>query len=303
VLDLDEFHIDWVRDPGAPGAGQPTTFASDVTIEHADGGTTRTRVEGNSPATVEGMKIHQLDWGYAPRVVIEQDGEVLYDDHLTATVEDGGGFPHFRAAVKAPAADPDLGLEVFLFPFAPADEDGQPQPTGAPWDEAPLLVVREYRGDLQLGRTQQTINELDTTEMESVGGAALRPGERVELSDGSVLEFPDLRRWVGFQISHRPQIPALLTASALLFGGLVPALYAYRRRLWVAAVRGEQRGRTLVTVAGRAFQRPQTFEREHADFVRRLAEEIGADPPHVGEAHERTDDPAPTGRNPEVARR
>ena len=303
VLDLEEFHVDWVRDPGAAGAGQPTTFASDVTIEHRNGETTRTRVEGNSPASFDGMRVHQLDWGYAPQVVVELDGEVLYDDHLTAVVEDGGGFPHFRAAVKAPAADPDLGLEVFLFPFAPDDDDGAPQPTGAPWADAPLLVVREYRGDLQLGRTQQTINELDTTAMESVGGAALRPGERVELSDGSVLEFPELRRWVGFQISQRPQIPALLLASALLFGGLIPALYAYRRRLWVSAVPDPDGGRTLVTVAGRAFQRPQTFESEHEDLVRRLAQQVGADPGTPGRDLSGTDDPASSGKDPEVARR
>jgi cytochrome c biogenesis protein len=303
VMDLDDFHVDWVRDPHAPGAGQPTTFASDVTIEHSDGEVTTTRIEGNRPATVEGMKVHQLDWGYAPLVVLtDPDGEVIYEDHLTATQTQDAALPHFRSAVKAPAAEPDIGLDVFFWPFAPPGEDG-PELTGAQWADAPLMVVREYRGDLQLGRTQQTINELDTTAMEPMGGAMLRPGEQVELSDGTVLQFPELRRWVGFQISRRPQVPALLFGSALLMGGLVPALYAYRRRLWVAAVRDEQHGHTLVTVAGRAFQRPQTFEREHAQLVDRLAAEIGAEPADPDEGSARDDDPAPSGADPQVVTR
>lgn len=303
ILDLDEFHVDWVRDPTAPGAGQPTTFASDVTVEHTDGEVTRTRIEGNQPAVIEGMKVHQLDWGYAPRVILRDgDGAVLHDDYITATQNQDAALPHFRSAVKAPAAEPDIGLEVFLWPFAPPGDDG-PQLTGAPWPEAPLLVVREYRGDLRLGSTQQTVDELDTTAMTASGGAMLRPGEQVELSDGTVLEFPELRHWVGFQISRRPQVPALLAGSALLLGGLVPALYAYRRRLWVAAVRDEERGHTLVTVAGRSFQRPQTFEREHAGLVERLAAELGAEPtgPEDGSADD--DDPAPSGADPQVVTR
>jgi hypothetical protein len=147
----------------------------------------------------------------------------------------------FNAAVKAPAADPDIGLEVFLFPYAPDGEDG-PSLTGAPWDDAPLIVFRRYRGDLQLGRTQQTINELDTSQLEQAGGGALRPGAEIDMGDGVVVRFVELRRWVGFQVSSRPQLPWLLVASALLMAGLVPALYAYRRRLWVVAERPDRPG-------------------------------------------------------------
>jgi cytochrome c biogenesis protein len=233
---------------------------------------------------------------------VEQDGEVVHDAFLTATVTETG---FFRAAVKAPAAEPDIGLEIYFYPYAPTTDEGVPALTGAPWPDDPLVIVREYRGDLQLGASQQTINELDTTLMESVGGAFLRPGDEVELSDGSTVAFPELRRWVGFQVSQRPQLPWLVLASALLLGGLIPALYAYRRRLWVAAERDEETGRTLVTVAGRAFQRPQTFEDEHGKVVLALAEELGADPapPSEPDASSSTNDPAPDGVDPEVVPR
>lgn len=305
TLALDEFEVDWVRDPTAPGAGQPTTFRSAVTVTRVDGGQLQTVIEGNRPLTVDGMKIHQLDWGYAPRVEVEVDGEVLYDRPLTAQVTDTG---FFRAAIKVPAADPDVGFDAWLVPFAPDSEEG-PIFTGAPWDDAPLLVLRQYRGDLQIGRTQQTINELDTSRLESMGGALLRLGDEVELADGVVVRFTNLDRWVGFQVSNRPQLPWLILASVLLLGGLLPALYAYRRRLWVVAVRDEPQRRTLVTVAGRAFQRPQAFEDEYRRATRRLAAAIGAEPAGVEpDGSPRSDandpaDPAPAGAPSEVMSR
>jgi cytochrome c biogenesis protein len=264
-LDLEEFHVDWVRDPLAPGAGQPTTFASDVAVTTDDGVVTA-RIEGNRPLVVEGRKIHQLDWGYAPRVVVEVDGEVVHDAFLHAQATDGG---FFRAAVKAPAAEPDVGLELFFYPYAPEGDDGDPVFTGAPWDEAPLLLFRQWRGDLQLGATQQTINRLDTSELVSEGGGLLRPGGSLEL-EGVTIRLPEVRRWVGFQVSSRPQIPWLLLGAGLLVAGLIPALYAYRRRLWVTAQRPPGADRTLVTVAGRAFQRPDAFEEEHARIAAEL---------------------------------
>jgi cytochrome c biogenesis protein len=283
TLELDAFTVDWVRDPLAPGAGQPTTFASDVTVTSRDGEVTTTTVEGNAPVTFEGMKVTQLDWGYAPRFEVLVDGEVVHDGFVVAR-QDGEGIPHFRTAVKAPSAEPDVGLDVFIYPFAPDGADGTPQLTGAPWDEAPLAIVRNYRGDLQLGRTQQSVWQLDTSLLESRGGAFLRPGSEVTLDDGVTVRFVEMRRWVGFQVSNRPQLPWLVLASAMLLGGLWPALYAYRRRLWVSASTDPVTGRTLVTVGGRAFQRPLAFEEEHEQLAAALADVTGATPV----------DPAPT---------
>ncbi|MFP4149020.1 MAG: cytochrome c biogenesis protein ResB [Nitriliruptoraceae bacterium] len=295
-LELDEFHVDWVRDPLAPGAGQPTVFRSDVTITPSDGEPFAAVIDSNQPLNIDGTRVTQLDWGYAPRVVVEVDGEVVHDAFLTPTLTDGG---FYRGAVKAPAAEPDLGLDLFLYPFAPDDEDGRPVPTGAPWAEAPLLVLEQYRGDLLLGATQQTINELDTAELSSQGFAALRLGQTVEL-EGATISFPELRHWVGLQVSSRPQVPFLLLAAVLLVGGLIASLYAYRRRLWVVAVEEPTERRTLVTVAGRAFQRPEAFEEELAELAEALVDALepgvpdrtAPAPPDPGNAPtDRVDDP------------
>jgi cytochrome c biogenesis protein len=269
-LDLERFEVDWIRDPLAPGAGQPTVFRSEVVVTSADGSVTEAVVEGNRPLVVDGRKVHQLDWGYAPRVVVEVDGVVVHDAFLFTEVTSAGWF---RGAIKVPGVEPDLGLELFLYPYAPDSPDG-PVFTGAPWDGAPLLLYRQWRGDLRLSETQQTLNRLDTAALVSEGGAYLRPGERIEL-EGVVVELPELRRWVGLQVSSRPQVPALLAASALLVVGLVTALYASRRRLWVLVAEEPGTGRTLVTVTGHAFQRPEAFADEHARLAAALDAALG----------------------------
>jgi cytochrome c biogenesis protein len=272
-MELDAFDVDWIRDPLAPGAGQPTLFRSDVTVTSRDGTVTRGVVEGNKPLVVDGRKIHQLDWGYAARVVVRQDGRVVHD--AWATTQDAGGV--FTGAVKAPAAVPDVGLELLLYPFAPDGAPGEgPRLTGAPWAEAPLLFVVQWRGDLQLGVTQQFINELDVSALDLDGLGWLRPGDTLAIGDTEV-EFVDLRRWVGFQVSYRPQLPWLLAAGAMLSLGLITALYAYRRRLWVV-VTGQADGRTLYAVVGRAFQRPDVAEEEFVRLSAELAARLDAEP-------------------------
>lgn len=260
-LTNDEFRVEWFRDPQF--GGTPRIFEADVTIETADGETRQATVKGNSPVVIEGFKVHLLGWGYSPRVIVREGREVVYDGFVNTTVNDNGAF---RGAVKAPAAEPDVGLDIFLVPYAPDGDDGQPTITGAPWADAPLLAFRTYTGDLQLSAAQN-VNTLNTDLLTEGPRGGLRVGQIVELPDSDItVEFAELRRWNNFQVSSRPQVPWLLLGSALLLGGLIPALYAYRRRVWVAVERSPD-GRTLVTVAGRAFQRPQAFEDEFADLA------------------------------------
>ncbi|MBW3619393.1 MAG: cytochrome c biogenesis protein ResB [Actinobacteria bacterium] len=273
TLTLDEFHVDWYRDVRL--GGQPRVFLSDVTVRTEDGEEIERTVGGNDPMVVEGMKIHQLDWGYAPRVVVHADGEVLYDGYLTMSAAEGG---FYSGAVKVPGADPDVGFEVFFWPYAPEDDDGTPQLTGAPWADAPYMVLQEFRGDLRLDAAQN-VNTLDKTGLAEGDVLALRPGSLAVLPDGVTVAFPELRRWVGFQVSSRPTAPLLLTGAFLILAGLIPALYASRRRLWVGAAVDPASGRTRVTVAGRAFQRPQAFEAEHRRIVASLAAALAELPP------------------------
>ncbi len=275
-LTLDKFDIAWER--SLRFAGQPKLFLSHVTVTEPDGTTHQDTVGGNDPMNVDGMKIHQLDWGYAARVVVTDHGKVVHDGFITMQTSKDG--PYYQGAVKAPSADPDIGLDVYLWPYAP-ERDGKPQLTGAPWADAPLLGFEEYRGDLQ-PEVSQNVNKLDTTFLESKGAGAVRVGQGYDLGDGVVVTFPELRRWVGFQVSRQPTIPFLLLGAGLVLLGLLPALYAYRRRLWVTAAVDAETGRTVVTVAGRAFQRPQAFESEHAGLLAGLTDVLDGQPTDDG---------------------
>lgn len=270
TLALDEFHVDWVREPRF--AGTPSLFLSDVTVTRPDGTTFTDTVGGNDPLVVDGMKVHQLEWGYAPRVVVEVDGEVVHDAFVTA-IQTNRGF--FRTAVKAPSPDPDVGVGLQLFPTAVDEQGNVILDRGLPWADAPLLVVDVFRGDLRLDQAQN-VNRLDTTGLELTDAQIpIAIGQTFETADGVTVAFPELRRWVGFQVSNRPTAAWLLLGAGLMLVGLVPALYAYRRRVWVRAERRPD-GATLVSVAGRAFQRPQAFEEEFVDLVARLERAAGS---------------------------
>lgn len=265
VLGLERFEVEWTDD------AQPILFRSTVEVTEADGTTSTETVGSNDPLLVDGMKVLQLDWGYAARVVVAADGEIVHDAFVPMTATETAGLWH--GAVKAPALDPDLGLDLLFLASAPEGLNG-PEPTGAPWLEEPALLFDVYRGDLRFDRVQN-VNALDTTAMELVAQTYLRENQALEL-DGSVrVAFPEIRRWVAFQISDRPTAPVLLVAAGLILLGLLPALYAYRRRVWVAVTTDLELGRTVVSLAGRSFQRPEAFSGEFAEIVETLRQRLG----------------------------
>ena len=275
-LELEDFEVEWTD------GGLPLEFTSDVTLTSSDGSVVREETTVvNDPIVFQGMKIHQLDWGWAPRIVIEDtrgDVAVPHDGYITMAATDQPGV--WRGVAKAPAARPQIGVELFLFPSAPQNEAGELVPTGRPQPDAPAIVYQVWEGDLQLDSVQG-VDELDTSRMRQVTRGGLRPGSSVEIADGVTLRFPELDQWVGFQVSRRPTAPLLLAGAAVLLVGLLPALYAYRRRIWVEAAPDPRTGLTRITIAGHAYQRPQTFDDEFARIVEELRERLEADPrPH-----------------------
>jgi len=118
---------------------------------------------------------------------------------------------------------------------------------------------------------------LDVSNLDLEGGTWLRPGERVVIGDIEI-EFVELRRWVGFQVSRRPGVPWLLLGSAMMTLGLIAALYAYRRRIWVVVDGVDPAGRTLVSVVGRAFQRPDVAAEEHQRIAEGLRVALEGEP-------------------------
>lgn len=283
-LTVDQFHVDWHR--SVELGGQPKLFLADLTVRQPDGTTLVEPVGGNDPLVVDGMKVHLLDWGYAPRVQVEVDGRLVHDGFIVMSRTDRG---FWSGAVKAPGAEPDVGLEVSFWPTAFEAADPSTW-TGAPWMDAPLVAYVQYKGDLKLDRSQN-VNTLDLTGLEQDGGGLLRPGQEFT-SAGVTVRVPEVRRWVGLQFSHRPTAPVLLAGAALVLLGLLPALYAYRRRLWVAyeavpPTSAGAPGTGHLLVAGRAFQREQAFE----DEFERLVDELRDRLPQASEPPARSPEP------------
>ena len=98
------------------------------------------------------------------------------------------------------------------------------------------------------------------------------PGTPVALAGGLFeVEFADLSMWSGLQISHQPYRWLILTGASMVLMGLIPSLYAYRRRLWVE-VRDDR-----IVVAGVALHRRDRFAETFDDVVDRLAGTLGTD--------------------------
>ncbi len=89
--------------------------------------------------------------------------------------------------------------------------------------------------------------------------------------------FEELSMWTGLQVSHQPFRWLLLTAASLTLMGLVPSLYAYRRRLWL-----EVRDDHLV-FAGVAQHRKTHFTDTFPDLVDRIAAAV--DPTQQTRSH------------------
>ncbi len=287
-LTLDDFDVDYHAD------FTPADFVSRVTVGGA-GGTWTQDVRVNHPLTVDGMKVFQARFGLAPRVVVRltETGQVLHDGQVMLS---DAGQNQWTGVAKVPIggagtdgeAPPEMALDIALLPDADlADDGGALAPVSrSPRADNPVLFANVYVGDLGLSRPvapTELRGEWDADEI--IGDVVLAEGDTATIADGLfTVEFPELAMWSGFQVSHAPGRGILLAAAVLILAGLVPSLYAYRRRVWVTA--REAAGGTEVVVAGVALQRAATFTEEFAGLVAALRQAL---PP----AHPRPDDDPP----------
>jgi cytochrome c biogenesis protein len=269
---LDDFDVRYFADPEAEARGQtglvPRDFVSRVTI--LDGGeeVASDEIRVNHPIEHDGMKLYQIRFGFAPRLVVSSAGGAeLYADAVQLI--DAGGFA-WTGVAKVAAFDVEnqIALELVLLPDADFNDQGMPI-SRTPEARNPRLAVVLWYGELGLERN------IPPREFDRESGRRLAqplilaPGESGTFEEiGLTVEFPELPYWSGFQVSAEPGRGLLLLGSGLLLAGLLPSLYAYRRRLWVD-VRTDAEG-TSAVLAGVALQRKQTFS-EHFD---RLAEEL-----------------------------
>ena len=276
LVTLDDFDVSWHPD------GTPREFRSTVTV--TDGGATlvdRASIVVNKPLTVQGMKLFQARFGFAPHIVVRAGDRVLVDEQVLLRPA-GQGLWSASAKVAVADEDSQIALDLLFAPDAELDATGNPVVGTSPEPRNPVMVATVYFGDLGLERTAPA-TAFDRAAGPAGPPAMLRPGAEAELADGALsVEFVELGWWSGFQVSHAPGRWLLLLASVLVLAGLVPSLYGYRRRLWVEA-RPSAAGTTLV-LAGNALQRKAVFADEFAAVEDDLAGAVHASRPRVGDS-------------------
>jgi cytochrome c biogenesis protein len=263
-------------------SGQPMDFVSRVALRDADGaslGTADVRV--NHPAEVEGLRIFQFGYGWAPVITIRDGERTLYDGPVIFTQDpapEGVGqlaMP-WHGVVKLPSLDPQIGMQVVLWPDARAYlqllSGGQPIAMTEAQD--PFITVQAFRGPL----TDPALSGLETATMDEWNHVLVGQGQTKTLGeDGAggmlTVSFPELRQYSVFQMSRDRGVWIVLTAAILVLLGLLPALYTSRRKVWV---RAEPDGDgSVLKVGGLALQRKPQFEDEFANLVDELVRACG----------------------------
>lgn len=281
-LHLNDFRSDFRR------TGQPMDFVSDVDLLNPDGSPLRREdIRVNHPASVEGISIYQINFGWAPVIEIRDGGEVAASGPVVMDRDPAPeGVVEFampwRGIVKLPGAGTggaDRAIELELWPDSRAltallEPGGEPQAMLVEFD--PIIRFTVWEGAL----TDLATNRLDSTLMEEISSGIVGAGRTADLADGAALErgdegsgstisFPTLPQYSVFQVSRDAGVPLVLAAAILILVGLLPALYSSRRKVWVRVDPSDDASR--LQVGGLALQRKPQFEEEFA----RLVEAIG----------------------------
>lgn len=267
TLEVEDFNVAFHDD------GIPKEFVSRVKMYEGDRVVRDGDIRVNNPMVHRGVSVFQLAWGWAPRIVIQKDGEVVHDAPVVF-LPDGGGW---RGVIKLPGAKPEqIGLEMFFFNDLTIGADDQPR-NASPHPRRPVVFFQEYTGDLNLVRPQ-SVYEIDKRKMKAGETGAVLPDRAASLPSGYQISFPELKQYTVFQIASDPGQAVALGAAALILVGLFPSLYSSRRRVWVrvhpsASAGGEPESR--VEVSGLALQRKAAFEEEFGAIVRDLGRQFG----------------------------
>jgi cytochrome c biogenesis protein len=259
--------------------GQPMDFVSRVDLLSAGGAPLgQADIRVNHPADVNGLRIYQFGYGWAPVITISDGGQVLFDGPVVMTQETApDGIAQlampWNGIAKLPTLQPQVGLKITLWPDLSVFLSGQPIPMTQARD--PILQVSAFRGPL----TDPSLRALDTSTMQPWGGGLIVGQGQTKLlgadGDGSKIRmaFPDLRKYSVIEVSRDRGVWIVLLAAILILLGLLPALYSSRRKVWV---RAEANGAgTVLKVGGFALQRKAQFEEEFAKLVDQLARASG----------------------------
>jgi cytochrome c biogenesis protein len=226
--------------------GQPRSFAATVRVDE-DGGAPRQRTFSvNSPLRLDGANVYLLGHGYAPTLrYTDRYGQQqtktapFLPRDLMQTSEGVVTFPDVNVDPKTNKRDNSLqvGFEGIYLPTAPS---APPFVASAyPAERDPAIMLFPYRGNLGLDAgIPGSVYELDRgqiqlDQLKPVGqGKLLRPGEKLQLDDGTTVEFLGTRQWITMSVRHDPAQPFVLGGAVVGLAGLMLSLTGRRRRVF-----------------------------------------------------------------------
>jgi cytochrome c biogenesis protein len=264
--------------------GTPSRYAASLTaMDPAGRQLRRQTVTVNHPMTVDGVRVYQSDYGYAPvvRVTVKgrdgkpitpQDGPLLTLRDPATEVSNG--------AVKLPMLDPQIGLDVTMFTGLLTGDgpDGRPTLANDPRLVNPVLVVFGWRGELNADRAQSVF----TLDRSGLRPLADRPlviplGGKRDLPGGlGTVAFTGVKQYSVLTLARDPGVPLVAAGAAMVLVGLLPSLYVTRRRVWVRAEPTPSGAR--VELAGLALQGKPAFAEEFRRLVAEVERALGRSP-------------------------
>jgi cytochrome c biogenesis protein len=240
-------------------------------------------IKVNSPLRLGDTDIYLLSNGYAPVVTVRNPaGRIVFSAPVPFLPQDTNLTS--QGIIKIPdGLAKQVGMVGFFYPTeCGTGECGVAPSSVDPRQINPVLTLQVYTGDLGLN-TGKPVNaySLNTDKLKQLdgqhtgkAGLSLTPGQTAKLPDGlGTIEFDKAIHYAGLDIHHDPTQLWVLTFAVLVFLGLVTGLFIPRRRVWVKAVRKDDK--VHYEYAGLARGEDPRLDEAVAEIARRHSQLLG----------------------------
>jgi cytochrome c biogenesis protein len=247
----------------------PASFTGDITYSRTlDGPDEQATIGINSPLRVDGTRLYLTGRGFAPIFSVTlPDGTELAELSAPFLPTDSATMVS-EGVLKLPdlGADRDqLALEGVFLPTA-QDVGGGLLTSVDPRPLDPAVAIVVYAGTVGLdsGIPQNVFtidrDRIERGQLERVGSANLRPGESLDLPDGTSISFTGFKEFAALQVHRDPGQLAVLISALAMLAGLLATLLVRRRRVFVRPGGGGDRVLAIGGLAQGGSADPAEFE-------------------------------------------
>ena len=235
-VDLEDFQARYEPDL------TPASFTGDISYSRVPGGPDEQATIGiNSPLRVDGARLYLTGRGFAPIFSVTlQDGRTFTELSAPFLPTDSATMLS-EGVLKLPdlgAGRDQLALQGVFVPTA-HDLGGGLLTSIDPRPLDPAVAIVVYAGTVGLDSgIPQNVFTLDQDriargQLERVGAGNLRPGESLDLPDGTSITFTGFKEFAALQVNRDPGQLAVLISSLAMLAGLMTTLLVRRRRVFV----------------------------------------------------------------------